>query len=433
MRMKQFICLILAGLTSFSIAACTAKQPNGQAAAPTAAPLITEAPAAEPLPAEQPTEAPARRKTVHASTVEELLAAIAPDTEIILAGGTYDLGAASESYAGDNPYCAFVRSEFIVDSDRLLLKVEHADGLCIRAEENAACILSAKESETAVDAKSCFGLTFVGITFEAKEEGICITDCTDVRLERCGFLASTAVYANRCENVSLEGAEITGSVLAVFAANCKGFAVLGADIHDCGMALSLSECEDILVSKCRLHDCRNCEEPLPDEEQGDASVWIAIDGRSSIARFEDCELFGNDCTYLFCFENPLRIDLSRVTVHGNKADILFDFDATSDAPGSYTISDCDIHDNSFGSFLRGWLSETKIALLGTSLRGNTIEGLFRGGEITVFGCEFQGNTIRRLFGYAEDPEYEIQLSVHDRDGNALDEDAILAMELKRAD
>ncbi len=431
--MKKCICLILVGTMLVSTVACTTYRSSIQTAVPTETPVITEAPTDAPAVTEAPTEAPAERKTVRVSTVDELLAAIAPDTEIVLSGGTYDLGAASESYTGENPYCSFVRSEFFVDSDRLQLKIEHADGLCIRAGENAACVLSAKESETAVDVSACSGLTFVGITFEGKEEGVSITDCTDVCLERCGFLASNAVYIDRCENVALKNAEISGSVLAVFAASCKRFTVSGADIHDCGMALALSGCEDTLVSESRLHDCWSYDEPLPDEPQGDASIWIAVDGQSNSVRFEDCELYGNDCTYLFAIDGPTRVDFSHINVHDNKADILFDFDATADVPGSHTVSDSDIHENEVGSLLRGWLSGTKIALSGTSVRDNTIEGLFRSGDITVYGCEFQGNTIKRFFGFEEDEEYDATVSVHDRDGKTLDEDMILAMELKRGD
>ena len=434
--MKKFLGLILAGMLLLSIA-CTTKRSSEQAAAPTEVPLVeitpTEAPRVTEAPTAAPTEAPEERKTVHASTVEELLAAIAPDTEIVLAGGVYDLGAASETYAGDNPYGTFVRSEFIADSDRLLLKIEHADGLCIRAEEDAACVLFAKDSETAIAAEACFGLTFTGITFEGQQEGIRITDCADVRLDRCGFSAETAIYANRCENVSLQGSEIAGSVLAVFAADCSGVAVSGFDIHDCGMALALSGCEDVSVTGCRLHDCWTYENPLPDEPQGDASVWIAVDGESSSVRFEGCELFGNDCTFLFTFDGPSRVGLSRLNVHDNKADILFDFDATADIPGSHTISDCDIFDNEIGSFIRGWLSGTQIALSGTSLRGNTIEGLFRSGDITVGGCSFSDNAIRRMFGNDPDQGYDAQVSVHDPEGNALDEQALLAMAQNRAD
>lgn len=431
--MKKYICLILVGIMLIATVACTANRSNIQTAVSTETPVITEAPAGASVVTEAPTIAPAERKTVRVSTVDELLAAIAPDTEIVLSGGTYDLGAASESYTGENPYCSFVRSEFIVDSDRLLLKIEHADGLCIRAEENAACVLSAKDSETAIAAGACSGLTFIGITFEGKEEGVSITDCTDVCLEHCGFLANNAVYIDRCENVALKNSEISGSVLAVYAASCKRFTVSGADIHDCGMALALSHCEDALVSESRFHDCWTDEEPLPDEPQGDASIWIAVDGQSNSVRFEDCELYGNDCTYLFAIDGPACVDFSHINVHDNKADILFDFDATADVPGSHTISDSDIHENEVGSFLRGWLSGTKIALSGTSVRDNTIEGLFLSGDITVYSCEFQGNTIKRFFGFEEDEGYDAVISVHDRDGKTLDEDMILAMELKRGD
>ena len=85
--MKRILCLFLAGLMLLAAAACAAKQQNAQAEAPTAAPVNTEQPTEAPAetPTEEPTvtEAPnAALQYVEAATVEEFLAAIAPNTKV---------------------------------------------------------------------------------------------------------------------------------------------------------------------------------------------------------------------------------------------------------------------------------------------------------------------------------------------------------------
>ena len=61
-------------------------------------------------------EAPAGASAVKVSTVDELIAAIAPDTTVTLAAGTYDLSTAA-TYGGDtgSPY---TRWEPVYDGDR---------------------------------------------------------------------------------------------------------------------------------------------------------------------------------------------------------------------------------------------------------------------------------------------------------------------------
>ena len=96
MTYKKRISRVLAALLALALlAGCSAAGP----AAPTEAPAAA-AESAEPATVPE-TEAPAAptsgQKDVHVSTVDELLAAIAPNTTIWLAKGDYDLTAA-ENY-----------------------------------------------------------------------------------------------------------------------------------------------------------------------------------------------------------------------------------------------------------------------------------------------------------------------------------------------
>ena len=90
--MKRMISILLAGLMLLA-AACTANLPGEQTDAPTVAPVMTETPTEAPTVTEAPNTA---LQSVEAATVEEFLAAIASNTEIVLTGDVYDLQAATE-------------------------------------------------------------------------------------------------------------------------------------------------------------------------------------------------------------------------------------------------------------------------------------------------------------------------------------------------
>ena len=74
--------------------------------------------------------------SVTVSTVDEFLAAIGPDTEIILEAGYYDLSTASGYGAKtDNPYCRWVDI-----GDGYQLTIQDTDMLTIRADDDAMIV-----------------------------------------------------------------------------------------------------------------------------------------------------------------------------------------------------------------------------------------------------------------------------------------------------
>lgn len=375
-----------------------------------------------------PTAEPIPVNTVSVSTVEEFLGAIAPYTEIRLDVGTYDLGAATASYAGDNPYVSFVEGNW-ADGDRFL-KITGVEDLSIRAAEDAECIFTARHCEAVLAAESCSGLTLDGITFRGDETGVRFQDCSDICVERCAFEAPEAIGVYRCEDVKLRNFAMTEAGSSISLYESKVIYVINVAFSNCGFMLD--NCTDVLVSQCRFRDMQDTE-PSPDGEQGDASYLIMLYGQSGSDQsvcFEDCEICNNTCTFLFSSDGIDRVILSGLKIHDNSVSTLFDFDATSDLAGNHVISDCDIKRNRIERFFLVQQSETTISLSGTSVSDNEIEYLFLGGDYTVSGCAFTDSAVTRWIGGSDDFP-DLRTSVHDNVGNTLDDAALTSMTLIR--
>ena len=375
---------------------------------------VTETPhwiSPEPEPQET---ASAERNTVYAATVEEFLAAIGSDTEIILTGETYDL----RTEAGQVGVVQLQN-----------LKRLQITGSGTTVLKNAA-----------VSAEGCTELVLSGIMFEKSTETVvALKGCSDSRMENCTIRdcvwPAYGVDVCDCAGIAISNCRIGDCVLAIYATQGKALSVTDCEINDCGTALCVSGCEDVSVSGCALHDCWSQDEPQSDdEEQGDASYWIQIGGRSSGVRFADSELYGNKCTFLFGVELGSDISFSNLKLHDNDADLLFAFDVTDDGvEANVMLSDCEICDNRIGTCFNAYAdaSTVKITLSGTTLRDNRIDRLFdltHGGDYTVIGCALINNTVETCFRYdtdAEDPSYG---SVRDRDGNTLSEAELFAMQ-----
>ncbi len=359
-------------------------------------------------------EASAERKTVYAATAAEFLAAIGSDTEIVLTGETYDL-------------CTEAGQVGIVQVQKQKrLKIT---GTGTTVLKNAS-----------ISAEGCTELVLAGIIFEkSTEDAVALKECSDTRIENCtirdGVWPSYGVNIDDCSGIAISNCTIEGCDSAIYAWQGKALSVTDSEINDCGMALCLSGCEDVSVSGCAMHDCWSYEEPQSDdEEQGDATYWIQIDGKSSGVRFEDCELYGNKCTFLFGVYSSSDMRFSNLKLHDNDVDVLFGLDMIDGETGAtVTLSDCEIHNNRVGTCFYAYAdaSTAEITLSGTTLRDNRIDRLFdltHGGDYTVFGCALINNTVETCFLYDADAADASYGSVHDRDGNTLSEAELLAMQ-----
>ena len=220
--MKKLISLMIAVIMLLSLAAC------GEAPA---------APAAE----TEPTETPAPktedgRPVTEVTTVDELLAAIAPDTVIELTGQRYMLTEASDYGTGSGS--GYYRWG---TGDGAELVIENVTGLTIRAANRDTCIVT--------EPRWVNVLHFIG--------------CENITLE--GFTAGHT-----------DGAYCSGGVLCF--ENTKGVTVDGCSLYGCGiMGITASNCDDMNVSNPEIYDCE----------------YGAVTLNDSNAVFDNCDIHDN--------------------------------------------------------------------------------------------------------------------------------------------
>ena len=184
-------------------------------------------------------ELPDGRFEVHAATVDELLAAIAPNTTIQLDAGVYDLSAA-EDYGGGGTdwYC------WENDYDGCSVKVLGAQGLRIEGAGKGQTILMAEPRYAAVFRfQSCDDLSLSGFTAGHSEAP--------------GFCTGNVLDFYSCWNVSVEDCGLYGcGVLGIWAVDCGVFAVRDSEIYECSSgAAELSGCTAVTFDGCSIHDC----------------------------------------------------------------------------------------------------------------------------------------------------------------------------------
>lgn len=161
-------------------------------------------------------KAPAGEQTqVQVSTVDELLAAIAPDTEIILVEEMYDLSTASDYGTGFTDYY-YWEEEF----DGPNLVITNVDNLTIRSEDGdpkAHTVAAIPRYAHIFTFSRCTNITLSGFTAgHTVEPGSCIggvlkfLDSDGILVENCGLYGCgiLGVHAELCSDVTVKDCEI---------------------------------------------------------------------------------------------------------------------------------------------------------------------------------------------------------------------------------
>jgi len=272
--MKKLISLMIAVIMLFSLAAC------GEAPA---------APAAETEPAETPLPKTENgRPVTEVTTVDELLAAIAPDTVIELTGQRYMLTEASDYGTGSGS--GYYRWD---TGDGAELVIENVTGLTIRAANRDTCIVT--------EPRWVNVLHFIG--------------CEDITLE--GFTAGHT-----------DGAYCSGGVLCF--ENTKGVTVDGCSLYGCGTeGVTTYSCEDVAVTGSEIWNC----------SQGAAFIYD-----SKNVSFDNCDFHGITAEFgMFRTIDSDKFALLNSTIRDSSGDIFFN---SSRSSGVY-IGGCEVSGNKF--------------------------------------------------------------------------------------
>lgn len=180
------------------------------------------------------------RTEVKVKTVDELLAAIAPDTEIILADGIYNLSKA-RGYGTDATRYWFWSEEF----DGPGLVITGLSNLVIRSENGDAsrCILTAVPRYANVLAfRNCSDVAVQGITAgHTAEPGYCMGGVLNYR---------------GCHGVLVENCWLYGcGILGVQAELCSDITVKHCEIYECSDGgIHMAQVKGVSVENCRFRD-----------------------------------------------------------------------------------------------------------------------------------------------------------------------------------
>lgn len=182
---------------------------------------------------------------VHVSNVDELLAAIAPNTVIVLAKGDYDLSTA-ENY-GKTPEAAYydwnsTSGANMAGETNYELVITGVDNLTFRGED---------PEETRILARPRFAnvIRFVNCQFPGFEA--LTAGHTDGAYCRGGVLRFES-----CDDVIICNCGLFGcGTIGVWAQDCDGVCVINSRIYECSdAAVSVAGCREVFVEECDIYD-----------------------------------------------------------------------------------------------------------------------------------------------------------------------------------
>ena len=215
-----------------------------------------------------PFTAPEVSSTVTVSTVDEFLAAIAPDTQIILDPGTYNLWEASDyGTESSSAYYAWGQSN--------QLELTNVNNLIITASDKSQTLILAQPSDADVlRLRSCSNVSLEGFTLGHLNSSLPYS---------CSGYALSLTY---CTNVSMEYMGLYGcGVIGLYTQLCSNVSISNSDIYDCSSSgISLNETYYSSISSCHLYD-------IGDTQQS-ASTLISIVSSGS-ATVSNCTLTNN--------------------------------------------------------------------------------------------------------------------------------------------
>lgn len=237
--------------------------------------------------------------TVQVSTVDEFLTAIAPDTEIVLAPGEYNLTQATGYGRIGGKYYHW-ESTF----DGCELVITDANNLTINGQDAAQVTISTEPRYSNVlRFDYAANLKIENITLgHTKEQGSCI---------------GGVLYVESGSNVEIRNARLYG----------------------CGVrGIDLRNCQNVRVDCTDVYEC----------SQG----CVYVEGSSNVllenGKFYNCVLYGG----VFEIYSSYDIAVINSEIYGNYSDFGYCSLVNSDGPGIY-LGGLDVHDNQFDWVFQG--------------------------------------------------------------------------------
>ena len=178
--------------------------------------------------------------TVTVTNADEFLAAIGPNTEIVIDAETIDFSTAKDYGGAPKKY---YRWEDIYDGPGLV--IAGADNLTIRSKDGKTknhTINAVPRYANVLSFINCDNLVLSGFTAgHTQEPGVCM---------------GGVLYFQNCEFVSVDNCGLFGcGILGVEAQGCTGITLRKCDIYECSNGgVSMSDTTGITIEKCTFRD-----------------------------------------------------------------------------------------------------------------------------------------------------------------------------------
>ncbi len=181
--------------------------------------------------------APDEPAVVETATVDELLAAIAPNTKILLTGSRYDLTSA-QNYGGEGGQ--YYSWSDIWDGGWELV-IENVEGLTLEAEPGVE-IVTVPRYACVLKFSGCRGLTLRGFTAG--------------HTEGAGYCTGAVIGLSACRDVRMDNCDLYGcGTYGLELYNCRGVHAYDTVIRSCSYgAIYADHSSDILLDGCTLRD-----------------------------------------------------------------------------------------------------------------------------------------------------------------------------------
>lgn len=202
---------------------------------------------------------PRDTKVVEAATVDEFLAAIAPDTTVVLPEGTFDLKSAADYGKDGRKYYEWVNN----GTDGFGLKLHDLKNFHIfGAGKGKTNLESVPRYSDVLYFEACETISVCGITAgHTRQKVTCsggvlgFTDCKDILVADCGLYGC--------------------GILGVDARKCQNLEIRDTEIYECSQgAVRLLECRDVEMKNLNIHDC-----PAPYFKVNEKSQNVKLDGK----------------------------------------------------------------------------------------------------------------------------------------------------------
>lgn len=174
---------------------------------------------------------------VHVTTVDEFLAAIAPDTTIYLEPGVYDLSTAAGCGVTETD-----RYRWDLRFDGPSLVITGVDGLTIEgAGAESVTIAAVPRYADVLGFERCAGLTLRGFTAGHTEEK--------------GYCTGGVLYFDLCDDAVIDGCALFGcGIMGITASSCDDMNVSNTEIYDCEYGAVTLNDSNAVFDNCDIHD-----------------------------------------------------------------------------------------------------------------------------------------------------------------------------------